>query len=59
MRAPGFTFLANKGFEKKFSHEREPKGLVIPILDILFRVKKHKKWSQVTGKIKYARKGGF
>jgi hypothetical protein len=42
MRTPDFTFLANKSFEKKFNHE--PKGLVIPILDIgIFRIKFGKK----------------
>ena len=36
MSAPDFTFLTDKSFEKKFNHERELRGLVNPILDILF-----------------------
>jgi C4-type Zn-finger protein len=34
MKALDFTFLTNKSFEKKFNDEREPKSLVIPILDM-------------------------
>jgi hypothetical protein len=35
MRAPDFTFLTNESFEKKFNHDREPRGLGISISDMV------------------------
>jgi hypothetical protein len=35
MRAPDFSVLTNKSFEKKFKDEREPNKQGIPILDII------------------------
>ena len=36
MRAPDFSFLTNKIFEKKFNHERDPEEQGITILDMSY-----------------------